>query len=43
MFRCEQKFTNTDGMIFLMTSNGGKLYCFDPFGEKQLEEIQNIW
>ena len=37
----EQSFTNKDGMIFLLTENG-EVKCFDPFGEKQLTQIQDL-
>ena len=36
-----QRFTNTDGMIFLLGCNG-KVYCFDPFCEKKVTEIQDL-
>ena len=36
-----QRFTNTEGMIFLLDDDG-KVYCFDPAGEKTLEELWNL-
>ena len=38
---CDGSFTNKDGMIFLLDYDG-KVKCFDPFGEKQLKEIQDL-
>ena len=37
----QSSYTNTDGMIFLIMNNG-KVLCFDPFGEKQPTEIQDL-
>ena len=34
-------FANAEGMIYILSSSG-KVYCFDPFGEKQLTELQNL-
>ena len=38
---CQQSFTNTHGVIFLLEFDG-KVYCFDVFGEKKLTKIQNL-
>ena len=38
---CIQSGTNSDGVIFFLDLNG-KVKCFDPFGEKQVTEIQDL-
>ena len=38
---CQQKFTNKQGRIFLLDSLG-KVYCFNPFGEKQPREVKDL-
>ena len=35
------QFTTTEGMSFLM-DDCGRVYCFDPFGEKKLTKIQDL-
>ena len=37
----QQRFTNKDGMIFLLDYDG-KVYCFDPLCEKKVTEIQDL-
>ena len=41
LWQCNHSFANTDGMIFLLQRDG-KVYNFDPFGEKQLAEILDL-
>ena len=38
---CYQKFTNKEGMTFLLLSSG-KVCFFDPFGEKKLTTIKDL-
>ena len=39
--RSIQRFTNAEGVVFLVGCTG-KVYCFDPFGEKKLTEVQDL-
>ena len=36
-----QAFTNTEGLLFLLDIQG-KVHCYDPFGAKQLTELQDL-
>ena len=38
---CMQNFTNAEGKIFLL-GDTGKVYCFDPFGEKKVETLHDL-
>ena len=38
---CITSSTHPDGTIFLL-QNDGKVLCYDPIGEKQLKEIQDL-
>ena len=38
---CFQRFTNKEGMIFILDLFG-MVYCFDPFGERKLSEVQDL-
>ena len=41
ILECNQWNTNTEGKIFGL-NNMGIVYCYDPFGARQLTEIQNL-
>ena len=38
---CPQRFTNKEGMIYMLDPCG-KVYCFDPLGDKQIGEVQDL-
>ena len=41
MYGCDQSFTNTQGMIFLLDWYG-KVFSFDPFHENKITEIEDL-
>ena len=37
-----QRYTNKEGVIFMLVNRSGKLYCFNPFGERKPTKVQDL-